>query len=206
MRFFVLLSMLWAAIALVAQVVAARGRGRKEYAERSGSPGNGMLYNFTIAMLPWHKETVKHHPGKFVVGVIMHLGVILALVYAVVVLIRPTASFMGALPYMRWLVAGALVSGVYLFVRRICSRNLRAMSAAEDFVAILATCGLLALALLSSDDSYYQLAFLSYVGVFFVFLPLGKLRHGLFFFVVRGDYGRRLGYRGVYPPPMEGIR
>ena len=32
-------------------------------------------------------------------------------------------------------------------------------------------------------------------------LPLGKLRHMAFFFAARADLGRRLGYRGVYPPP-----
>lgn len=202
-RCFVLLSILWAAIALIAQVAAARGGGREEYGQRSGSPGKGMLHNFTIAMLPWHKETVKHHPGKFAAGVIMHMGVILALADAVAVLIRPTTGLIGVLSYTRWLVACSLVSGVYLFVRRICSRNLRVMSASEDYVSILATCGLLAFALLRSIDSQYQLVFLAYVGLFFVFLPLGKLRHSVFFFVARGDYGRRLGYRSVYPPTME---
>ena len=39
-----------------------------------------------------------------------------------------------------------------------------------------------------------------YTGLLLVYLPLGKLRHAVFFFVARGDYGRRLGFRGVYPP------
>jgi hypothetical protein len=43
-------------------------------------------------------------------------------------------------------------------------------------------------------------AFLIYAGVLFLYFPLGKLRHAVFFFVARADYGRRLGYRGVYPP------
>ena len=202
-RFFVLASILWAAIALVVQVVKARGGGRKEYGLQAGCPGKGVLYNFTTAMLPWHKETVRHHPGKFAVGVIMHVGVLLALAEAVVVLIRPTGGSPGVWSYTRWLVAGALIAGVYLFVRRVCSRDLRVISALEDHVAILATCGLLAAALLHSYASGYQMVFLVYVGLFLVFLPLGKLRHGVFFFVARGDYGRRLGYRGVYPPTME---
>ena len=33
------------------------------------------------------------------------------------------------------------------------------------------------------------------------YLPLGKLRHVLFCPVARLDLGRRLGYRGTYPPP-----
>ena len=30
--------------------------------------------------------------------------------------------------------------------------------------------------------------------------PAGKLRHAVFFFLARVDLGRRLGWRGVYPP------
>ena len=41
---------------------------------------------------------------------------------------------------------------------------------------------------------------LGYAALIFLYLPLGKLRHAVFFFVARGDYGWRLGHRGVYPP------
>lgn len=199
-RFLVLLSLLWASIALIVQMATAWGGGRKEYGKRSGSPVKGMLHNFTIAMLPWHKETIKHHPVSFAVGVLMHLGVALAFADAVVVLIQPTAGLIGVAPGARLLVVCSLMSGAYLFVRRFSSRDLRVMSAAEDYVAVLATCGLLALALLHSVDVQYRLVFLIYFALFVAFLPLGKLRHGMFFFLARGDYGRRLGYRGVYPP------
>ena len=74
------------------------------------------------------------------------------------------------------------------------------MSTAEDYVAILATCVLLALASLDSAGAEARLAFLIYAGLLFAYLPVGKLRHAVFFFVARADYGGRLGYRGVYPP------
>jgi hypothetical protein len=48
---------------------------------------------------------------------------------------------------------------------------------------------------------------LGFGALLFLYIPFGKLRHMVYFFVVRADYGFRLGYRGVYPPEkMEGRR
>ncbi len=73
------------------------------------------------------------------------------------------------------------------------------MSAPDDYIAILATCGLLALASGYPIDAASDVVTLIYAVLLFAYLPLGKLRHAVFFFVARGDYGRRLGRRGVYP-------
>jgi hypothetical protein len=202
-RFFVASSILWAAVVSVIQVLLAWGGGRKDYSERSGSTVRGMAYNFTIAMLPGHKESVSRHPAKFVVGVVMHVGVVLAVLGVVLLLAWPAAGFW-TLAVVRPLVALSLAAGLYLLGRRFWSRNLRAMSSPEDYVAALATCGLLALASVCPVNARNQLALLIYAGLLFVYLPLGKLRHAVFFFVARADYGRRLGYRRVYPPSEAG--
>ncbi|MBU0618371.1 MAG: hypothetical protein KKI02_11685 [Planctomycetes bacterium] len=202
-KVFAALSILWAIIALVIQVIAARGGGRRDYSRRSGSSVRGVVYNFTVAMMPAHKEAVRRHPVKFTIGVVMHLGVILVLLGVVLLLAWPTAGYR-VITFVRPLVALSLLAGIYLFVRRVFSKNLRAMSAPDDYFAILATCGLLALASLYPADAQNQVVLLIYAGLLLVYLPLGKLRHAVFFFVARGDYGRRLGYRGVYPPPAAG--
>jgi hypothetical protein len=202
-KIFAALSILWALIALVVQVIAARGGGRKDYARRAGNPAGGVTYNFTIAMLPAHKETVRRHPVKFAIGVVMHLGVILVLLGVVLLLAWPDVGYR-LMALIRPLAALALAAGAYLFVRRMFSKNLRVMSAPDDYIAILATCGLLALASFYPVDAESQVVHLVYAGVLFIYLPLGKLRHAVFFFVARGDYGRRLGRRGVYPPAAAG--
>lgn len=202
-KIFVALSILWAIIALAAQVVVARGGGRRDYSKRSGSPGKGLVYNFTVAMLPAHKETVRRHPVKFAVGVVMHVGVILSMAGLVLLLVWPTTGHR-VMALIHPLVALALLAGIYLFARRVGSASLRAMSAPEDYTAILATCGFLALASLYAVDARNQLPFLACAGLLFVYLPLGKLRHAVFFFVARADLGQRLGYRGVYPPSARG--
>ena len=94
----------------------------------------------------------------------------------------------------------AMAAGIWLLVRRVSSKPLRAISVPDDYIAIMATCGLLALAVIFALASRNPTPLLAYTSVLFVYLPLGKLRHAVFFFVARADYGRRLGYRGVYPP------
>jgi nitrate reductase gamma subunit len=98
----------------------------------------------------------------------------------------------------------ALLAGLYLLVQRLLSPTLRAMSAPDDYLAILASCGLLALASLRRIGPDDEILLLLYAFLLLIYVPLGKLRHVVFFFVARADYGRRLGYRGVYPPAATG--
>jgi hypothetical protein len=198
-KILVLLSVLWAVVALSVQVLVAWGGGRRDYSEPTGNPWRGVIYIFTVAMTPAHKESIRRHPAKFAVGLIMHIGVILALALVVLLLGWPETGGR-ALSLLRPVMAIALLAGLYLCARRIGSKDLRVMSVPDDYLAIIATCGLLAFACFVPVGGHGETALLIYAGLLFVYLPLGKLRHAVFFFVARGNYGRRLGYRGVYPP------
>ena len=189
----------WAVIALAFQVWAARGGGRTEYSVRAGSPLGGLIYNFTTAMLPAHKESVRRHPGKFAVGLAMHSGLLLALAGVILLLVAPAAGYR-VLELIRWPLLVSLIAGFYLFVRRLFDADLEAMSAPDDFLAILSTCAFLALVVFLPASETGRTILFSYTAMLFLYLPLGKLRHIVFFFIARGDFGRRLGYRGVYPP------
>ncbi len=198
-RVFVTASAIWAAGVLIAQVLAARGGGRRDFSQQVGSPLRGVLYAFTGAMLPWHKETIRAHPLQFVAGLVMHAGVILCLLIVLLVLANPqlgTRVWLACRPVL----LAPLVAGVYLLVRRVGSPTLRLLSVPDDYVALVATLGLLSLGSGAGLYAAGQMVFLIYAGLLFIYLPLGKLRHAVFFFIARGDYGRRLGYRGVYPP------
>jgi len=189
----------WAVIALAFQVWAARGGGRTDYSRRAGSPLNGVIYNFTTAMLPAHKESIRRHPGKSAVGLAMHFGLLLALAGVILLLVAPAAGDR-LLELIRWLSFVSLIAGIYLFVRRLSDADLEAMSAPDDFLAILSTCAFLALVVFLPASETGRTILLSCTALLFLYLPLGKLRHVVFFFIARGDFGRRLGHRGVYPP------
>lgn len=196
------LTLAWAAVALAVQVVIARGGGRRDFSRRAGRPGSGVLYNFTIAMLPGHKETAKLHPAEFAAGLVLHIGVFAALAEVLALLVTGVAPAWFLVP--RLLAALGAAAGLGLFVRRVRSPLLRKLSTPDDYLAVLATCGLAMLATLPFPGPASGALLLGYAALIFLYLPLGKLRHAVFFFVARGDYGWRLGHRGVYPPAGGG--
>jgi hypothetical protein len=59
--------------------------------------------------------------------------------------------------------------------------------------------GFLALAAAGLAGEVPRAAWLWGAAAFFAYVPLGKLRHAVFFFVARGDLYARLGARGVVP-------
>ena len=193
-------SVAWAAALLLIQLLLAWGGGRRDYSARAGNPGRGVLYNFTVAMTPAHKETARLHPAKFAVGVALHVGVVVAVVQAVGATVRPAAAPL-------WpAVAGPLsalsfAAGLYLLLRRTASKNLRVMSCPDDYVSAAVTTAFVLAAALFAFGVLAAAPFLISTAVTFFYLPLGKLRHVLFCPVSRADLGRRLGYRGTYPPP-----
>jgi nitrate reductase gamma subunit len=191
-------SIIWAISALIYQWIKARGKGRIDYSVQAGNPIKGIIYNFTWAMLPSHKETISRHPVKFLIGVMMHLGIFIAILKVLLLLMFPD---MGPIrPVIMGVILGlAALCGIYLFLRRIFTPALRAMSCPEDFLSVLITLGFISMALADEFDLISSGVFLIYSAFLFFYLPLGKLRHALFFFVARAEYGSRLGYRGTYP-------
>jgi nitrate reductase gamma subunit len=197
-RIIVSVSILWAIIALLVHWVSDRGSGRKDYSARRGSPFRGILYNFTWAMLPSHKESIRLYPFHFTVGVLMHIGVFVAIAKVLVLLINPQ----GVLPAHGIVVltlAIADICALFLLFRRIFTREMRSMSSIDDYLSILLVADFVTAALLSEFGVIGSGTFLIHATVLFFYLPLGKLKHALFFFIARADYGARLGYRGTYP-------
>ncbi len=191
-------SLAWAAALLLAQLLTAWGGGRKDYSVRAGSPGRAVLFNLTAAMAPAHKEAARLHPGKFAVGVALHVGVAVAVVEALVAMVKPEAAPLWPAA-AGTLAALSVAAGLYLLVRRAVSRTLRAMSCPDDYVAAAVTSGFILAAALYGFGVLATSPFLIFTAVTFFYLPLGKLRHALFCPVSRVDLGRRLGYRGTYP-------
>jgi hypothetical protein len=190
----------WAAALLAAQLLLAWGGGRRDYSARAGSPGRAVLFNLTATMAPAHKEAARLHPGKFAVGMFLHVGVAVAVVEALTAMVRPEAGplWPAAAGVLAALSAAA---GLYLLVRRAASRTMRLMSCPDDYLAAAVTSAFILTAALYAFGVLTASPFLIITAATFFYLPLGKLRHVLFCPVSRVDLGRRLGYRGTYPTP-----
>jgi len=166
---------------------------------RRGDSFRGILHIFTRGMMPTHKESAHHHMFEFSVGLGFHVGAIVALAAVLLLVLLPRPPT-GALHVLRPLFQITFLLGLVLLARRVWSTLLRSLSTPDDYLAIGASCGLLLLAMLAPAGDFARGALLLYATVLFIYVPLGKLRHMAFFFAARADLGRRLGYRGVYPP------
>jgi len=197
-RIITAISIGWAAIALAVQVVRARGAGRRDYSVRAGSVIQGIIYNFTWAMMPKHKETIRLHMFEFVIGVVMHIGIFLGIIRVIQLIINPQLVRFYPM-FWNFIIGLAVLCSFYLLLRRILSAELRKLSIPDDYISILLVFGFLFMDLLTEFRLVSIPIYLIYSSILFFYMPLGKLRHVLFFFVVRAEYGGRLGYRGTYP-------
>jgi uncharacterized membrane protein len=150
-------------------------------------------------MRPSHKETARLHLVKFAVGVAMHLGILTAIAKLIFLIVNPSFEPWSSVVLGSAFCVAALC-GLYLFVRRVLAATLRSISSFDDYFSVSMVIGFLVFAALEELGVVGRPAFFIFSAALFFYLPLGKLRHALFFFIARMDYGRRLGHRGVYPP------
>lgn len=190
---------LWAAGALAFQAWRFRGAVRREIAEPRGSALAGAVYGFTAAMSPARKESASRHPLAFGAGILLHLGVAASLSIVFLSAVAP-----GGWPRLGAALAGVSAVGlaacVGLLVRRLATAPLREMSPPDDYISNLAVALLLASSLAFRLDVLPAAALQLLAALVLLYVPVGKLRHGMFFFLARGDLSLRLGARGVYPP------
>jgi hypothetical protein len=192
-----------AAASLIALVARARWAtafgGSRIAAPARGSARRGITYALGRGLLPWEKESARRHLATYMAGIIYHTGVFCAF--------AALAALVVGLPLPRLIVfllrlglAAGLASGTGLFVKRAALPLARALSRFEDYAANLFVELFLALALAASFDSRVTASFLALSAILILYIPLGKIRHCLFFFRTRIHFGRLMGIRGVLPP------
>ncbi|MBF0297548.1 MAG: hypothetical protein HQK51_02445 [Oligoflexia bacterium] len=205
----VLVAFFWCVIALFVQLFRARKKSAidaREYSRPAKCKNifKAIIYNFTKAMSPYYKESARLHPLKFIMGITMHLGIFLSILKFIQLLFFPwTISYnliiSSSILAFAIFITSAL-SGVFLLFNRIFSSELRSISNLDDYISIILS--ILILVSSALNDIFLMInndqMFLIYALLFF-YIPVGKLRHAIFFFAVRVDFAKKLGHRGVYP-------
>ena len=97
-------------------------------------------------------------------------------------------------------LAAGFASGLGLLVKRAALPLARALSRFGDYAANFLVDIFVALALAAALDPRPTIPFMALSVILFLYIPLGKIRHCLFFFRSRIKFGRLLGRRGVLPP------
>ncbi|MBZ5637766.1 MAG: hypothetical protein LAO51_03305 [Acidobacteriia bacterium] len=85
-------------------------------------------------------------------------------------------------------------------MKRLATAELRRISPPDDYLASLMIAALLSGAVAFWAGVLSAVALRIVATILLVYLPVGKLRHAVFFYLARADLSGRLGFRGVYPP------
>lgn len=179
----------------------------KDLSDPSGSVSQGVIYANTKAMMPTNKESAYLHLPTYTAGIIYHIGTFMAiLVYFIS--FTPLLNLWPAL----WTIAGcgfviSSICGTALFFKRCVSKNLKIMSNIDDYLSNLFTTLLhimTALLLWFSDNSLISSLYYIEVSLLLLYIPLGKLKHMLYYFAARYHLGFFYGWRNVWPPKKKG--
>lgn len=169
----------------------------------SGNVTKGIVYSFTKAMAPGAKESAYLHMPTYAGGIIYHLGTFLSLLLFFVLITGfpslndPLKSIFSALLFI------SFFAGFAILMKRIINKDLKSLSGLDDYISNGVTSLVqlfTAVYLLIPDaETFYYLS----VALFFIWLPLGKTKHLLFFFFARYHLGFFYGWRGTWPQKSE---
>jgi nitrate reductase gamma subunit len=177
---------------------------RKLYAEPQGSEAKGIFYALGRGMMPWEKESAKKHLPTYFGGVCYHIGIFAAFFYLLLLMLTiPTPGIL--LLLLQLATAAGSLCGIALLFKRMIAPKLRAISNVDDFVSNLLATAFVILALLHMRGIDVIVYLYVAAIVTFLYIPVGKLRHCAFFFMVRVLFGKFFGRRNVVPPASQKV-
>jgi len=202
-RWGVIASFLICVTSLIILVIKTFSFGRKPlYAKSQGEGKKGIFYAFGKGMMPWDKESAKRHILSYLAGIFYHGGIFAGFFYLISLVISLELK-MPVIFLFRILIGFGFIWGIGIFIKRIIHIPLRKISCPDDFAANLMVDMFLALAFLSTLYPVLKLYFYLLSIILFLYIPLGKIRHCVFFFYVRILFGLFYGRRGVLPPKIK---
>lgn len=167
-----------------------------------GNISHGILYAFTTGMMPWAKESTRLHMLAYLRGIGFHIGIFTA-IGAVIV-----SPFWGYLPQLLsgilfWILMLGAILGAAGGIMRIADHHLRGLSLPDDHFAVWLTTLFIAVSGLGLISEVFVIPMYILAAITFVYIPLGKIRHCLYFFFSRFFFGRFFGRRAVYPHHVD---
>lgn len=176
---------------------------KRDLSRPRGQRWRGVLYAFTLGMAPWEKESTRKHWVAYLRGIFFHVGVFMAIV---VLLASPWLELFPV--WSKWIAVAVTASG-FLFSlmgipMRLMGENERALSLPDDYFAVLLTSLFIGLAglmlLLPAARPYFYIV----SGITAAYIPLGKIRHCIYFFYAKFFFGLGFGHRGVLGQSKSG--
>ncbi|HLO33122.1 MAG TPA: hypothetical protein VK249_28505 [Anaerolineales bacterium] len=167
-----------------------------------GDISGGIRYAFTTGMMPWAKESTRIHMIAYLRGIGFHIGIFAAIGTLII------SPFWGYLPPLLswtlfWILSIGALLGAAGGILRMAERNLRGLSLPDDHFAVWLTTLFITLAALALMNAAFMIPMYIVSAVTFAYVPLGKIRHCLYFFFSRIFFGKFFGRRAVFPHGMN---
>ncbi|MDX9928796.1 MAG: hypothetical protein RBS37_02980 [Bacteroidales bacterium] len=206
MEWFRILALVSAAVCLTASLYhfirLVRTGKPVDYALRAGDTTRAIIYSMTGAMSPAKKESAYLHLPAYAAGIIYHLGTFLALLLFVILLagFRPAGIIRSVITLM---LAVTTVSGLWILIRRFLNTELRLLSNPDDYISNLLVTLFHAGTIAALNLDQARVFYFVEASLLLLYLPVGKLRHTIYFFAARYHLGYFFGYRGTWPPVKQ---
>ncbi len=171
----------------------------KDRSRKSGRIAPAVIYSFTSAMSPANKESAFLHLPTYTAGIIYHIATFVSLVVFVPVFLDVSLPELLSYPLAFIAFAGS-VSGWAILIKRISDKKLRKLSNPDDYFSNVLVNVFQLLAGFTLLNSTLLPVFLLCAALLFLYMPLGKLKHMIYFFAARYHLGYFYGWRNVWPP------
>jgi hypothetical protein len=173
-------------------------KGAGGLAEGRGDQARAVVYSLSGAMMPWKKETASRHLISYAMGIAYHGAVFLSFIWLVLVFFNVgLPQFLLTLSSL--VIAVGALGGLGLLVKRALTPEMRYFSNPDDYFSNLIVSGFLVLTVLVLKFEGLTSAYLIYSGLLYLYIPVGKLRHAIYFGLARVYLGLFYGRRGVWP-------
>jgi hypothetical protein len=173
-------------------------KGNSDPSVAKGRQSAGIIYSFTGAMSPVKKESAFLHLPTYTAGLIFHLGTFLSLLWLIILFFNIESRNIFIIASAVFIMI-ACICGIGILIKRIINIRLRQMSNADDYLSnLLVTAFQLITALTIYFKWPVSLLFI-YSAILLIYIPIGKLRHSVYFFIARYQLGKYFGKRGVWP-------
>lgn len=165
-----------------------------------GNISHGIAYAFTAGMMPWAKESTRIHLIAYLRGIGFHVGIFTAIA---TVILSPFWKFLPPLlsGILSWVLILGAILGAAGGILRIAERNLRGLSLPDDHFAVWLTTIFIFVTSLAIVNEAFIVPMYAVSAITFLYVPLGKIRHCLYFFFSRIFFGKFFGRRAVFPHP-----
>ena len=171
----------------------------KDYSGKAGNTKSGILYSYTKAMSPFSKESAYLNLPTYASGIIYHLGTFLAIVLFFVFFFTKSIISEEITILLAVLMFISAAFGVIILFKRLLDKKINQLSNPDDYISNILVTGFQAATGVVLLIPVIYPWYLIITSLLLIYLPIGKLKHAVYFFAARIHIGYFYGWRNVWP-------